>query len=64
LTARDPASLESTIREFLAAEGPSLLHCCIDPAELPVLPHFDLAQAIRFGVAKAKELVAGDPGGR
>lgn len=57
-TADDPASLESVVRDFLAAPGAAVLHAKVDPAELPVMPHFDIAQAVRFGLAKAKELVA------
>lgn len=56
--ADEPASLERTIREFLGSPGPALLHARIDPEELPVMPEFDLAQAIRFGIAKARELIA------
>ena len=54
-TARDPALLEETVKAFLAAEGPAVLHAVVDPAELPTMPHVDLAQAWRFGVAKLKE---------
>ena len=57
-TADDPRSLEKVIREFLAAPGPAVLHAKVDAGELPVMPHFDIAQAIRFGIAKAKELIS------
>jgi pyruvate dehydrogenase (quinone)/pyruvate oxidase len=57
--AANPAELEAAVPEFLAADGPAVLHCKVDPEELPTLPHFDLPQAIRFGVAKAKEHLLG-----
>ena len=54
-TARDPATLEAEILAFLAAPGPAILHVFVDPEELPTMPHVDLAQAWRFGLAKLKE---------
>jgi pyruvate dehydrogenase (quinone) len=54
-TARDPATLTATIAAFLAAPGPAILHAFIDPNELPTLPHVDVTQAWRFGLAKLKE---------
>ena len=58
-TARDPATLDATIREFLAHHGPAVLHAVVDPDELPSMPHIDVAQAMRFGIAKAKERLLG-----
>lgn len=55
--AEEPNSLEATIDAFLREPGPAVLQARVDPDELPTMPHFDLAQAIRFGLAKAKELV-------
>ena len=40
-TARDPAMLEATVKAFLAAPGPAILHAFVDPAELPTMPHVD-----------------------
>ena len=57
-TAREPASLAAVIHEFLDESGPAVLHALVDPDELPVMPHFDIGQAVRFGIAKAKELVS------
>ena len=54
-TARDPAELKETIAAFLAAPGPAVLHAFVDPEELPTMPHIDLAQVWRFGLAKLKE---------
>ena len=58
-TARDPARLEAEIASFLAAPGPAILHAFVDPDELPTLPHIDIAQVWRFGLAKLKEKFAG-----
>ncbi|HYD36261.1 MAG TPA: thiamine pyrophosphate-dependent enzyme, partial [Allosphingosinicella sp.] len=55
LTVREPAALASTVADFLGSPGPAILHAFVDPGELPTMPHFDLGQALRFGVAKAKE---------
>jgi pyruvate dehydrogenase (quinone) len=57
-TAREPEELEPTIAAFLAAPGPALLHAFVDPDELPTMPHVDIAQAWRFGLAKLKEKFA------
>jgi pyruvate dehydrogenase (quinone)/pyruvate oxidase len=54
-TARGPAELEGAIAGLLAAPGPAILHAFVDPAELPTMPHIDIAQAWRFGLAKLKE---------
>jgi pyruvate dehydrogenase (quinone) len=50
-----PESLKEEAMAFLAAEGPAILHVKVDPDELPTMPHVDLAQALRFGIAKIKE---------
>lgn len=54
-TARDPATLAATIREFLATPGPAVLHAVVDPAEIPAMPHIDPRQAVHFGIAKLRE---------
>jgi pyruvate dehydrogenase (quinone) len=54
---RDPALLEATVAEFLATEGPAILHAFVDPAELPSMPHVDIGQAWRFGIAKVREML-------
>jgi pyruvate dehydrogenase (quinone)/pyruvate oxidase len=58
-TAAEPAKLEATVAAFLASPGPAILHARVDPDELPTMPHFDIAQALRFGVAKAREKLLG-----
>jgi len=54
-TVRAPAELESSVAAFLAAPGPAVLHAMVDPAELPTMPHIDIAKAWRFGLARLKE---------
>lgn len=56
-TARTPAELRPAVAEFLAAEGPAVLHAIVDPNELPTMPHIDPAQIWRFGLAKLKEKI-------
>ncbi|WP_240320874.1 thiamine pyrophosphate-binding protein [Sphingomonas crusticola] len=53
--ARDPARLEESVRGFLAAPGPAILHAVVDAAEIPTMPHIEVGQAWKFGIAKAKE---------
>lgn len=55
-TADDPARLETIIRAFLETTGPAVLHAKINKDELPAMPEFDFKQAVRFGIAKAREL--------
>ncbi len=57
-TVRDPARLAETIRAFLAAPGPAILHAMVNPAEIPTMPHVELGQAWKFGIAKVKETFA------
>ncbi|QYE36682.1 pyruvate dehydrogenase [Polymorphobacter sp. PAMC 29334] len=54
-TARDPAMLAATMREFLATPGPAILHAVINPDEIPAMPHIKLDQAFKFGIAKVRE---------
>ncbi|MGK6321888.1 thiamine pyrophosphate-binding protein [Sphingomonas sp. DT-51] len=56
-TARDAAALDATVAEFLAVPGPAILHALVDPAEVPAMPHVDAKQALRFGIAKVRELI-------
>jgi pyruvate dehydrogenase (quinone)/pyruvate oxidase len=54
-TARKPDELSETIRAWLAASGPAILHAMVDPAEFPAMPHIEIGQAVRFGIARIKE---------
>lgn len=56
-TARDADALDATVAEFLAVPGPAILHALVDPAEVPAMPHVDAKQALRFGIAKVRELI-------
>lgn len=57
-TARDPSKLAKTVEAFLAAPGPAILHAFVDPAEIPAIPHIDIAQVWKFGIAKVRATVA------
>lgn len=57
-TARDPATLVSTVQAFLAAPGPAILHAVVDPEEIPAMPHIEIGQVWKFGIAKMKEAIA------
>ncbi|RZK40618.1 MAG: hypothetical protein EOO61_06395 [Hymenobacter sp.] len=57
-TARDPAALVATVQAFLAVPGPAILHTVVDPDEIPAMPHVDVGQAWKFGIAKMKEVIA------
>lgn len=57
-TARDPAALVATVQAFLAVPGPAILHAVVDPDEIPAMPHVDIGQAWKFGIAKMKEVIA------
>ena len=56
-TVRDPATLVATVAEFLNTPGPAILHAITDPAEIPAMPHIKPGQAVRFGIAKVREVV-------
>jgi len=62
-TVRDPQELDGTIRDFLAIAGPAVLHAVVDPAEIPTMPHIDIGQAWKFGIAKVREAWAHLTGG-
>ena len=56
-TVRDPATLVATVAEFLNTPGAAILHAITDPAEIPAMPHIKPGQAVRFGIAKVREVV-------
>jgi pyruvate dehydrogenase (quinone)/pyruvate oxidase len=57
-TARKPSELVATVQAFLAAPGPAVLHAFVDPQEIPAMPHIEIGQAWKFGIAKVREAVA------
>jgi len=55
----DPTEMESTMREFLAVDGPALLEAVVDPNEPPMPPKIEPEQARKF----AQALMKGQPDG-
>jgi pyruvate dehydrogenase (quinone) len=51
-----PQALAETIRVALATPGPVIVDVVVDPAEIPSMPHVDLAQVWRFGIGKLREI--------
>ncbi|WP_338466810.1 thiamine pyrophosphate-binding protein [Novosphingobium sp. ZN18A2] len=47
--------LPGTIESWLSAPGPAILHAMVDPDEIPAMPHIDIGQAARFGIARIRE---------
>jgi pyruvate dehydrogenase (quinone) len=62
-SARNPDQLVGTVRAFLEEPGPALLHVFVDPAEIPTMPHIEIGQAWKFGIAKMRETWAHLTGG-
>jgi thiamine pyrophosphate-dependent acetolactate synthase large subunit-like protein len=54
-TVRDPARLESTLREAFATEGPVIVDAVVAADELPNLPHLDLEKIDHYAIARIKE---------
>jgi pyruvate dehydrogenase (quinone) len=54
-----PQALKETIREALATPGPVIVDVVVDPAEIPSMPHVDLAQVWKFGIGKMREIGGG-----
>jgi thiamine pyrophosphate-dependent acetolactate synthase large subunit-like protein len=54
-TVRDPARLQSTLREAFATEGPVIVDAVVAADETPNLPHLDFEQIGHYAVARVKE---------
>jgi pyruvate dehydrogenase (quinone)/pyruvate oxidase len=54
-----PQALAETIRVALATPGPVIVDVVVDPAEIPSMPHLDLAQVWKFGIGKLREIGGG-----
>jgi pyruvate dehydrogenase (quinone) len=54
----EPQALRDTVARALAEPGPVVVDVLVDPDEVPAMPHVDLAKAWRFGIGKARELLA------
>ncbi len=52
-----PEALRATVAEALAAAGPVVVDVAVDPDEIPLMPHFDAAKALRFGIGKMREIL-------
>ena len=52
-----PSELRQGIQRALATPGPVVVDVKVDADELPSLPHIDPAQAWKFGIGKARELI-------
>jgi thiamine pyrophosphate-dependent acetolactate synthase large subunit-like protein len=50
-----PEMLRGVVAEALAASGPVIVDVAVDPAEIPLMPHFDAAKAWKFGIGKIRE---------
>lgn len=50
----DPDKAVGTLKDALAHDGPSLVHCVVDPYEPPHPPSIEIEQAINMGKALAK----------
>jgi pyruvate dehydrogenase (quinone) len=53
-----PQALRETVARALAEPGPVVVHVAVDRDEIPAMPHVDLAKAWKFGIGKARELLA------
>lgn len=60
-TVRRPDEIGAAVDAFLAADGPAVLHAHVVADELPVLPHIDWGMAVKYGLAKFKELFTSQP---
>lgn len=56
-TVRNSAELESGLQELFASTSPAILNVFIDPDELPCMPHIQLDQVWKFGMARVKEAI-------
>ena len=54
VTIEDPARCSAQLRDALAAPGPCLIECVVDPYEPPFPPSIALKQAINMGKSLAK----------
>ena len=54
-----PDALRDTIARALADPGPVVVDVAVDPAEIPAMPHVELAKVWKFGIGKARELLSG-----
>jgi pyruvate dehydrogenase (quinone) len=53
-----PHALRETVALALSTPGPVIVDVIVDPAEIPSMPHVDVAKVFRFGIGKIRELTA------
>lgn len=56
--AKKPSSLRETLNEAFACNGPAIIDAWVNPDELTRPPKIEAEQALGFGLAKVKELLA------
>ena len=61
---RDPARLESTLREAFATAGPVIVDAVVAADKIPNVPHLDFEQVDHYAVAKIKEALFSIMGSR
>lgn len=54
-----PQDLCDTMARALVTDGPVVIDVAVDPAEIPSMPHVELASIWKFGLGKARELFSG-----
>ncbi len=58
LRVTQPEHLRQAVAQALATPGPVVVDVAVDPAELPAMPHIDPALVWKFGIGRARELLA------
>ncbi|WP_449470145.1 thiamine pyrophosphate-binding protein [Sphingobium chungangianum] len=54
-TVRDPSTLQATLREALATDGPVIVDAVVADDEIPNLPHIELKRVGNYALARVKE---------
>jgi pyruvate dehydrogenase (quinone) len=47
--------MRETVARALSTPGPVVVDAMVDPAEIPSMPHFNVADVWRFGIGKIRE---------
>jgi len=58
-SAAKPDELRPAMTAWLESSGPAVLDVRVDPKELPTMPHIEIGQVWKFGIAKVKEALIG-----
>ncbi len=54
-TVRDPSTLQASLREALATDGPVIIDAVVADDEIPNLPHLELKRVGNYALARVKE---------